>query len=205
MGYSNYNLAIASIFLWSHLFAGIAPPNISTYETHAKAEEIFKAHARHKEFTPEIANRVIINYLEELDPIKCYLTKEEISPYLNPSEELSKQIVDEYKREQFTTFQAIYDSYLASIERRNSLEVKLETLQLPNNVKSKDLHEADWARGTDELTDRLLKIRSLQKESAEKLATKEQIDIFFQRITKRRTFERRSFWEPQSKTKKDKC
>ncbi len=193
MGYLNKILLLLPFILSSTLLGGITPPNISTYEAHAKAEEIFKAHARYKEFTTEIANRVIINYLEELDPIKCYLTKEEISIYLDPTPELSKKVVEEYKKEQFTTFQTIYEVYLTSIERRNGAESALESMPLPKNVKSKDLHDSDWAADQIELTDRLLKIRSLQKESAEKLATQEQIDIFFQRITKRRSLREKEF------------
>ncbi len=186
-------LLISFLFIGQNLLGAIAPPNISPYEAHSKSEEIFKAHARHKEFNQEIACRTLINYLEELDPIKCYLTKEEMLVYLNPTPELSTRIVEEYKKQQFTTFQAIYDSFLASIDRRNSLEIKLATLPLPIDVKSKDLHEADWTNDSDDLLSRLLKIRSLQKDSADKLTTQEQIDIFFQRITKRRTLREKEF------------
>jgi carboxyl-terminal processing protease len=188
-----YKILLASLFTYQSLFGTIAPPNISVNETHAKAEEIFKAHARHKEFNREIAKRVLINYLDELDPVKCYLSLDQITPYVNPSSELLSQIVEEYKKAQFTTFSAIYDIFLAGIEERNALESKLEFLPLPTGIKSKDLHDAPWPKNRDELTDRLLKIRSLQNDSAAKLGTQEQSDIFFQRITKRRVLRENEF------------
>jgi carboxyl-terminal processing protease len=182
-----------SLLFSSPSLGATSPPNISVRETYLKSEEIFKAHARHKELSPEIAKRIIISYLDELDPVKCYLTKEELKIYLNPSSEITEKIAAEYKKEQFSVFQAIYDSFLGAIERRNLLETKLESLTLPTNVKSKELHEADWAKNSDELLDRLLKIRSLQYESAEKLATPEQAVIFFQRVSKRRYLREKEF------------
>lgn len=184
------------IFLLSvscNVFGAIIPPNISPYEAYAKSEEIFKAHARHKEFSQEIAKRTLVNYLEEIDPIKCYLTQEDINIYLNPSTELLKRIVDEYHRQQFHTFQTIYDSFLSAIDRREAIETQLENLPLPEEVSSKDLHEADWTKDTKDLSNRLLKIKALQKETAEKLATQEQYDLFFQRITKRRVLREKEF------------
>ncbi len=185
-------LLVFALFTKTCIFA-VAPPNISAHEAHLKAEEIFKAHARHKEFTQEIANRVLINYLDELDPIKCYLTKEDISMYLNPSEDLSRQMVEEYKKQQFRTYLTIYEIFMTTVDRRNTLETRIETLPLPVGIKSKDLQDADWASSEAELTARLLKIRALQKESAEKLATQEQSDIFFQRIAKRRLLREKEF------------
>ena len=187
------SLSIFTLIICTSLSGAIAPPNISPHDAHAKSEEIFRAHARHKEFNQEIACRTLINFLDELDPIKCYLTHEEVFTYINPTPELSNRIVDEYKKQQFTTFQAIYEIFLTSIERRTALESQLITLPLPTNVKSKDLHEADWTKDPEDLLVRLLKIRALQKDSADKLATQEQIDIFFQRITKRRSLREKEF------------
>ena len=124
------------------IFGAVVPPNISPYEAYAKSEEIFRAHARHKEFNAEIANRVIINYLEELDPAKCYFTQTDLAIYLNPSNELLNQIVVEYQKQQFTTFQVLYDTFLNAIDRREALELAIQEAPLPANVKSKDLHDA---------------------------------------------------------------
>mgnify|MGYP000290545531 CR=1 FL=1 len=188
-----FKIVLVPLFIWQSLFGAIAPPTISTNETHAKAEEIFKAHARYKEFNNEIANRVLINYLEELDPIKCYLSLDQIGPYVQPTNELLSKIVEEYKKSQFNTFSTIYEIFLTSIAERNTLELKLDSLPLPVGIKSKDLHDAPWPKNQDELSDRLLKIRALQSDSAAKLGTQEQSDIFFQRITKRRVLRENEF------------
>lgn len=186
-------LFVLFLFLTSYLLEAATPPNISAHETHLKAEEIFRAHARHKDLSQEIAKRLIISYLDELDPVKCYLTKEDLSLYIDPSNQILEKIQTEYKKEQFSVFQAIYDSYLQAIERRNLLEAKIETLPLPKNVRAKELHEADWANDSEELLDRLLKIRGLQSDSAEKLGSPEQSAIFFQRVAKRRYLREKEF------------
>ncbi|MBM3192665.1 MAG: PDZ domain-containing protein [Chlamydiae bacterium] len=186
-------MCVASLFLTSLLIEAATPPNITAHEAHLKAEEIFRAHARHKELTSEISKRIIISYLDELDPIKCYLTKQDLSPYLDPSNELLKKIESDYKKEEFSVFQSLYDLFLEAIERRNLIEEKIEALPLPKEVTAKELHEADWPANSDDLESKLLKIRALQNDSAEKLATPEQSTIFFQRVAKRRYLREKEF------------
>ena len=74
---------------------------------------------------------------------------------------------------------------ISAIERRNKLEKDLENAPLFKNVQSSEFKDIKWTKTPNELNDRLLKIKSLQLQTAEKISpeTKEQ---FFQRLTKRR-------------------
>jgi carboxyl-terminal processing protease len=182
------------LFFCLSLLISTAPPSISAQDAKSKAEEIFKAHARFKEFDGEIAKRTIANYLSELDPLKCYLTLEEVDIYANPSDSLIMEIVENYKKNDFSVFLKIYDLFLTSLDRRSLIEKKIQTMQAVANVKAKDLQDESWPKNENDLTMRLLKIKSLQKESAEKMGNKEQYDLFFQRVEKRRTSREKEFY-----------
>jgi carboxyl-terminal processing protease len=93
--------------------------------------------------------------------------------------------VIDYQNDRFDRFEDLYQTMLKAIERRNSLEGKIALYPLPKGIKAKEIHEAGWAKNVDDLLDRLVKIRSLQEEAANKLASEEH-SLFFQRLTKRR-------------------
>jgi carboxyl-terminal processing protease len=171
------------IFLFSYLEA--RPPELSAKDTRMKIEEILKAHVCHQKLTEEIVCRAIQNYLEELDPGKTYFLAFDIDPWINPSKDLLSQTLDAYKKEDFSLFEKIHEKMLSAIERRNELEKFIEDRPLPKNVQSAEFKEITWTKTSEELSDRLLKIKSLQLQTAEKISpeTKEQ---FFQRLAKRR-------------------
>ncbi len=175
-------LSIACVYIW-----GITPPiNLSPGDVYSKSEEILRAHAHYKSFNPEVAERTLINFLEELDPLKTYLMEEEISIYLAPTPQLLSTIVGEYKSQKFSHFEEIYSLMLKAIERRNSLEAKIKKEDLLEEVHAKDVHEAGWAKNNKELTLKIVKIKSLQAKAARQLTSQEQSELFFQRIDKRR-------------------
>ena len=176
------------------LLLGVAPPpSLSPHETFTKAEEIFKAHARYKTFTTELAARTLTSFLEELDPAKCYLTQEAIGPFLNPSEETLERVVADYKRQKFTAFQTLYATFLAAIPNRATLEAEVASLPLPEGVSSKELHEAAWPANRGELKARLLKIKALQQHALTQMPSEEQGALFLQRIQKRRSLHEKEF------------
>jgi carboxyl-terminal processing protease len=183
----SYHL-LTSLLLTCYVCIEASPTqlDITPKEVHFKTEEILRAHIRFKEFDQIVAKRAFQNYLEELDPLKTYLVQEEIEIYLNPSDEFLKGVIVDYQNDRFDQFEALYQTMLNAIERRNSLEAKIPLYPLPIGVKAKEIHELGWAKDPDALLDRLLKIRALQEEASTKLASDEEHSLFFQRITKRR-------------------
>ena len=174
-----------SCLCFFHLFGAVAPPLISPFEVYMKSEEILRAHARYKNLDQEIVKRILVNFLEEIDPLKSYLTKQEVNSYLYPSEDLLKFIIEEYKQKKFSLFYAMYETFITSINRRNVLESELLKRELPKQTSLKDFQESTWAENSTELQNRLLLIKSLQHEASMKLTDPEQ-HLFFQRITKKR-------------------
>ncbi|MBI3211069.1 MAG: PDZ domain-containing protein [Simkania negevensis] len=161
------------------------PPDLTPHTTRKKTEEIFKAHVSHKDWTSEIMRRTIENFLQEIDPIKSYLTENQIIKWKEPTPQLLDEAIKEIKKEKFTLFEEIYKKAIEAIERRNQLEEKLTSIPLPQNVQPSEFKELTWSKTEEELANRLLRIRALQLTTAEKIdfETKEQ---FSKRLIKRR-------------------
>jgi carboxyl-terminal processing protease len=171
--------------LFSLLTLEAKPPQLTPKDTKAKIDEILKAHVCHQSLSSEIAARALQNFIEELDPNKTYLLKNEVDEWISPSSSLLDQVLEGYKKEDFYLFDQIYERMLSAIERRNQLEKELERLPLIKEVKSSEFKEIKWAESQEELKDRLLKIKSLQMLTVQKISPESQ-EQFFQRITKRR-------------------
>lgn len=172
------------LFLFFTAIATAKPPELTPHLTKKKSEEIFKAHVTYKNLSPELSERILQNYLDELDPTKTYLLDSEITTWTSPSEDLLNQLVKDYKREEFSVFDQMYSIMVAAVERRNKLEGEIAQAQLPETNAS-EFKDLKWAQSDLELKERLLKLRALQLEAAEKLDF-ETKDQFIQRLTKRR-------------------
>lgn len=175
----------ASLLLLCLLFLQGRPPELTHHTTRKKIDEIMKSHVTHKRLSHEIIKRSLSNFIEELDPTKTYLLEGEIAAYLNPSESLLEEVMNEYRQDNFLPFMVIYDTMLLAIERRNKLEKRVDEATLPTGVKARDFKDLTWAKNEEELYERLTRIRSLQLDVAEAFEeqTKEQ---FMQRVIKRR-------------------
>lgn len=178
-------LTMSLLLIIFTLVAEAKPPELTPHATLKKAEEILKGHVTYKDMTPEIAQRTLKNYLEELDPTKTYLLEEEVSKWENPSPELLETCISAYKKEDFSPYEEIYQKMVEAIARRNALESKIESLPLPKDAKASDFKEITWAESQKELEERLLILRALQLETAEQLEI-ESKDQFLQRLAKRR-------------------
>ncbi|MBF5058717.1 S41 family peptidase [Candidatus Neptunochlamydia vexilliferae] len=177
---------IFSILILFAVCAEAKPPKLTAHTTYKKSEEILKGHVSCKEMTPEIARRTLKNFLNELDPTKTYLLASEVEKWTEPSEELVDKIIQNYKKERFELYEKIYQVMVGAIHRRNDLEEKIKGLLSPESAKNIDFKAVKWAQNERELEERLLALRALQLETADKLEvdSKEQ---FMQRLSKRRS------------------
>ncbi len=170
------------------LIIGIAeakPPQIGPKDVKTKIEEIFKAHASFKQMTPEIIQRTLQNFLEELDPTKTYFLIPEIETWLYPSESVTQRGLNGFQNIDFSLFQEIHAVYLSSIDRRAALEHKIANEKLPQDVKSEEFKDPVWPNTAEELETKLLRIRALQLQAADRLG-EESKEKFLQRLNKRR-------------------
>jgi len=173
------------LFLCLAQFGFAKPPTLTPKDTRNKIEEILKAHVCHQQLTPDLTGRAIQNFLEELDPGKTYFVESDIAEWLTPSGELLARTTEDIKREDFTTFEAIHAAMVAAIEQRNGIEKQIQNAPLPANVQPAEFKDIKWAKSKEELSDRLLRIKSLQLQTAQKIDPETQ-EQFLQRLSKRR-------------------
>jgi len=159
-------------------------PQLTPESTMEKINEIMQAHATYHQLNPELTKRILQNYLEQLDPSKVYFTAPDIEKWTAPSDDLLKQIMNDFSEKKFTTFTLILDKMQLAVARRHELDKKIDYEHLPKHVKVAEFKDMKWVDNEDELLTRLSRIKSLQIESAAKLKD-ETKDKFLLRLTKR--------------------
>jgi carboxyl-terminal processing protease len=159
-------------------------PDIGPHETRLKIDEIMKYHVLYKTLDLEVVKRALNNFLEELDPVKTYFVQGDIERWTNPSDELLRKVMEEYKKDNFQEFEAIYAQMLQAIARRHALDRAVDQAALPTHVSAEEFKDMPWAKDDQDLLERLRKIKGLQLEAATKLKP-EQKEKSFQRISKK--------------------
>lgn len=182
----NRRSALIFLFVFWIVFAEAKPPQLSPRDVKMKVDEILKSHACHKNLTPELMQRTLQNYLEELDPTKTYFTESEIATWQNPTESILQRALLGFKNGDFSLFQEIHSLFLQAVDRRTAIEAEIANRELPKGVKSDEFKDLAWAQSYDDLFNRNARIKAMQLEATEKLGSESQ-NKFLQRLTKRRT------------------
>lgn len=159
-------------------------PNLTPRDVKNKIEEILKAHVSHKCLNMELVERSLANFCEELDPTKTYFLEEEIAPWIHPSETMLEKGKQEISKGDFSLFQEIHTQFIRAVERRGRIETAIALKDLPLGVKNEEFKEMHWAGSEEELAERILRIKSLQLQAAEKMG--EGKERFLQYLQKRR-------------------
>ncbi|MEX0962058.1 MAG: S41 family peptidase [Simkaniaceae bacterium] len=162
-----------------------SPPELTPHLTRRKIEEIMKSHVSQKKLNKEILSRTLVNFLDELDPTKTYLLKDEVLRYLSSEDHFLERLILEYKHENFVTFKELYSQMGDAIQRRNEIEKRIDSKTLPKKVSATEFKDLDWAESEDALEERLLRLRALQLDVANEFE-EESSDHFMKRIVKRR-------------------
>lgn len=144
-------------------------PDINSAKVVQKMQEIMKAHATHKELTPELMKRAFANYLDILDPNKTYFVKSDIEQWAEPKDSLLKQSLIEFNQGNFKQFFLIHDKMIEAIGKRHELDKKIDPHNLPKGVKADEFKKIEWAANEEELLTRLERIKALQVEASTKL------------------------------------
>ncbi len=160
------------LFLCFGTFCEAKLPQITPKTVKNKMEEILKTHVVYKRFSPELAERSLINFIEELDPTKTYFIEPEIAQWIHPNADCLQRVVVEYFNSSFTVFEEIYQVMLEAIARRNRLEEAIFEIELPTEVTPSEFQNLSWAANEEALKTRLLRIKSLQENTLRKLHSK---------------------------------
>lgn len=183
------------LLLAAIVFLEAKPPQIGPKDVKTKVEEILKSHASYKQLTPELIERTLNNFLEELDPTKTYFLEAEVDAWAHPTSETIEKALHGFQSGNYSLFQDIHSAYGTAITRREALEHKIDGAELPAGVKSEEFKDLEWSKSVLELENRLLRIRSLQLSAAERLGDETKLK-FLQRLNKRRTTREAEFLDP---------
>lgn len=189
-----FKIVLIHLCEFSPLLAIFPPQAITNQETYKISEAIFRSHARYKHYSSEIVRRSLLNFIEELDPLRVYFIQEDIDEYLDPSPTFLKQVMNDYYHQKFSAFYDIYRCFLKAIHRRNEIEkeIFLEEIVLSSSLAREPL-DSNWARDSEGLKIKLLKFNELQRVAAKNLPSDVQRDLLWQRIQKRRLLKEKEF------------
>jgi len=165
-----YRLSLLCFLSISLCCYAAKPPELTPQVVVKKSQEIMKLHASHKKLSPEIAKRILANYIEELDPTKTYFIESDVEEWLTPSESTLKQLIQQYKQGNFEAFFEIHHRLVGAIARRNALEGQINNDNLPKGVDPMTFKNAPWPKNTNELVERILEYRSLQYDALSNMA-----------------------------------
>jgi carboxyl-terminal processing protease len=175
---------IAAVLLLVPLTVAAKVPEIEPSDVQTKLKEMMQAHATYKRLDQTLVKRALQNYLELLDPSKVYFFESDVKSWTDPSEALLQRVLDDYKTAKYTVFFDIQESMKKAILRRREWTKELESAPLPTKVDIAELKDLPWATDKTALMERLLKIRSLQRDAVEKLEP-DLRKTSYQRIAKR--------------------
>lgn len=161
------------------------PPELTPEITRKKMDEFLSAHIVHKELKPDLLERMMQNFIAHLDPLKTYFLQPEIEHFEKPSESDIQIVKSSLEKNNYTPFSEIYETMLIAIERRNQLEQNMANMPLPTGVTIAEFSEMQWSQDKETLLNRLLRIKGLQSETAEKF-NKTSKDLLFKRLEKSR-------------------
>lgn len=188
----------SALMLSFSLFCEAKLPDINPQKTDAKIKEIMHSHATYKEISPMLIKRILINYIEEIDPTKSYFIESDIKEWIDPSDSAVETILNDFKNQNYQTFEEIHKAMVKAILRRQNLEKRIDEKNLPKNVKAEEFKELKWTNSEEELLTRLERIKALQMEAAEKLSEPVR-EKSLQRIAKKQAI----FEEEMQETDKD--
>lgn len=144
-------------------------PQINPPKVVEKVNEILKAHASHKKITPELMQRIFLNYLEELDPNKTYFIKSDIDQWLEPSNVVINQVLKKYNDANFAPFFEMHENMVKAIRRRQKIDEKIDLENLPEKVDLDEFKDMDWVSSEGDLLTRLERIKAIQIKTSSKL------------------------------------
>jgi carboxyl-terminal processing protease len=159
---------------------------LSPRDVNAKVNELLFAHISQKKLTEEIMKRALVNFIEEMDPLKTYFIEEEIAPYLNPKEEDLTALLNDFYKSNFSQFDNLYQIMIGAIKRRDLLEEELKNESYIEHVTAKQVEREKWASSEEDLKVHLHRIKSLQAHLAEKIEEPNSQDKFLKLVQKRR-------------------
>jgi len=93
-------------------------------DVRATMDKILRYHVENKEISPLIVQRSFKLYIEQFDPGKIYLTREEVEPFLSLDADAINEVIEEYHRDKFFRYRHLNQLIQGAIYRHQHIREK---------------------------------------------------------------------------------
>ena len=153
--------------LVSTLSAAHQPADLTSYDVEKLMNEMLSQHPMFQSLTPELTQRILKSFANELDPMKSYLTRQELREFLIPTQEEVLSITSDLKKGRFALFSTLFRSMPQKVERMRGMIEKIH--QDDEAISSLQIAEKegfqDWVENEAALYQRLKMIESARKQA----------------------------------------
>jgi carboxyl-terminal processing protease len=120
-------------------------------------QNIFHYHVENKELSPVIVRRSFKIYIEQFDPDKLYLLKEEVLPFLELQDKDVAKVAKQYEKDHFDEYIRLNNLLERSITRHRIIreEVRAQVAAAVYVSSQNAEFSADYARNEEELRQRI--------------------------------------------------
>lgn len=122
----SFGIGFALIFLFaSALNADPQSELLKKQDINKIMSQILAEHLDEKQITAKIAKNALKIYIDQFDPDKIYLLEEEVKPYLGMSDPEVKDLINEFRQNDFSIFEKIDRLFQKSIVRSQGIRNEL--------------------------------------------------------------------------------
>ncbi|MGM0439486.1 MAG: S41 family peptidase [Chlamydiota bacterium] len=118
-------MALISLVLGGGAAGEASEELLTPQEIRPIMREFFRYHIDRKEISPLLIKRSFKIYLEIFDPLKLYLLKEEVEPYINPDPIFISKALADYRQGNFEYYFALQDMIQEAIQRAQRIREDL--------------------------------------------------------------------------------
>lgn len=110
-----WTLLLFTLCLFSTLYA--EQKSLKSSDVKEIMQQLFKQHLDHKDISSNLIKISFKNYIDHFDPNGTYLLEEEVHPYLNLTDSQVTTILDQYRQNNFSTYEKLNTTIQNAIER----------------------------------------------------------------------------------------
>lgn len=77
---------------------------LSLSDVRPTMDKMFAYHVEHKEFSPLIVKRSLKIYIEQFDPDRIYLLRDEVEPYIGITPHQAREVIAQYQKDEFAEY-----------------------------------------------------------------------------------------------------
>lgn len=118
-----------------------AEETLQENDIHQIMDQIFSEHVNKKSMTGQIMHQALLVYIDQFDPHRMYLLKEEVIPYVNLSQREIDQAIGQYQKNDYSFFKKLNTLIQQAILR--SRNIRKELLLTDSFFEVKEIEKRD--------------------------------------------------------------